>query len=157
VTERDRRRLLEAHTPQRRDVRISHVGHVVRRTEAAEKAYGRHLGLDRAYALDLSEQALLSTMLRVGSHHVELLEPTGDQGPIRKFLQGRGEGLYHVCLATPDVDAEIARLQGRGVRVVDLPPTPTLPARTAWIRIAGASFEVAPEALLSRLEAIGRR
>jgi methylmalonyl-CoA/ethylmalonyl-CoA epimerase len=136
---------------------ISHIGHAVRSTAAAEDAYARVLGVRRRFSLDLAELQVHSTMIALGSHHSELLEPTGDKGPIRKFLQTRGEGLYHVCLAVADSDAEIALLKARGIRVLEIPATRELPGKTAWFRLAGVSFEVAPESLLSHLEATGSR
>jgi methylmalonyl-CoA epimerase len=137
--------------------RISHVGHAVHNTAAAEQAYERALGARRGFSLDLREQALRSTMIAIGTHHSELLEPTGEKGPIRKFLQTRGEGLYHVCLAVADSDAEIAALKARGTKLIEIPPTRELPGRTAWFRLAGVSFEIAPESLLAHLEATGKR
>ncbi len=157
VPERDRRELVTGRRGRAGRARISHVGHAVRSTAAAEAAYERSLGVRRAFSLDLREQELLSTMISIGSHHSELLEPLGEKGPIRKFLQTRGDGLYHVCLAVADVDAEISVLKARGAKIIEIPPTRELPEKTAWFRLAGVSFEVAPEALLSHLARTGRR
>jgi 4-hydroxyphenylpyruvate dioxygenase-like putative hemolysin len=42
---------------------------------------------------------------------VELLEPIGNEGPITKFLEKRGEGIQHVCYEVDDINAEIDLLK----------------------------------------------
>jgi methylmalonyl-CoA/ethylmalonyl-CoA epimerase len=38
---------------------------------------------------------------------------------VARFLESRGEGFHHVCLEVADVDAELARLAGEGVELID--------------------------------------
>jgi len=69
---------------------------------------------------------------RVGKHRIrfvqtggatlELVEPAEDDAPIAKFLATRGPGLHHVCLRVPDIDAALADLKARGIRLVDEVP-----------------------------------
>jgi methylmalonyl-CoA/ethylmalonyl-CoA epimerase len=61
---------------------------------------------------------------QVGESAFELLEPTADTSPIAKFLEKRGEGIHHVCLAVADIDAEVARLRGEGYQFVGDAPRP---------------------------------
>lgn len=53
---------------------------------------------------------------------VELLGATGPGSPIARFLASRGPGLHHVTLEVDDIDAELARLRARGVRLVNETP-----------------------------------
>ena len=50
---------------------------------------------------------------------VELLEPLGEDSPIRRFLRGHDEALHHVAFTVPSVDRALAELVARGERVVD--------------------------------------
>jgi methylmalonyl-CoA/ethylmalonyl-CoA epimerase len=138
-------------------VRISHVGHAIRNTKIAENTYEDVLGLRRSFYLNLKDAGLLSTMIPVGQNFVELLEPTDEKGPIRKFLNNRGEGLYHICLVVKDVDDEISILKSRGVKVIEIPPTEDLPYKTAWFRLNGVSYELLNEVLLSYLQKTGKK
>ncbi len=42
-----------------------------------------------------------------------------DRGAITRFIDARGEGLHHIALKTPDIDAGLARLTAAGRRVID--------------------------------------
>jgi methylmalonyl-CoA/ethylmalonyl-CoA epimerase len=44
------------------------------------------------------------------------MEPTRDDSPIKKFLSSRGEGLHHIALETDNIDGEVTRMKGCGVR-----------------------------------------
>ena len=39
-----------------------------------------------------------------------------------KYLQRRGPGLHHVAYAVADIDAELDRLRGAGLRLIDETP-----------------------------------
>jgi catechol 2,3-dioxygenase-like lactoylglutathione lyase family enzyme len=51
---------------------------------------------------------------------VEFLQPVGPAAPAAKYLQRFGPGLYHLGLATPDLDAALARAQAHGVQVTSV-------------------------------------
>ncbi|MDH3270089.1 MAG: methylmalonyl-CoA epimerase [Gemmatimonadota bacterium] len=56
----------------------------------------------------------------VGS--VELLEPLGSNTTVGRFLQRRGPGLHHIAYRVDDLEAELARLEAEGLRLVDRKP-----------------------------------
>tara|TARA_B100000700_G_scaffold176249_1_gene194685 strand:- start:689 stop:1099 length:411 start_codon:yes stop_codon:yes gene_type:complete len=53
---------------------------------------------------------------------VELLEPTGPDTPIGKFLAKRGAGIQQLCFRVEDLDAMIALLIENGIRMIDQEP-----------------------------------
>ncbi len=66
-------------------------------------------------------EGFVERMLPAGDSYVQLLEATGP-GVVGRFLQSRGPGLHHIGLEVSDVDAAVADLIGRGVRMVDQMP-----------------------------------
>ncbi len=50
---------------------------------------------------------------------IELIAPTAPDSPISRFLDKRGGGIHHVTIAVDDIDAELARLRGDGVRLIN--------------------------------------
>lgn len=62
-------------------------------------------------------------MLPAGEASLQLLEATGP-GAVGRFLSRRGPGLHHVAFAVTDIDAAVADLRGRGIRLVDDTPRP---------------------------------
>ncbi len=53
---------------------------------------------------------------------VELLEPTGPDTTVGRFLERRGSGLHHVAFRVPDLPEALSRLQGQGVELIDREP-----------------------------------
>jgi methylmalonyl-CoA/ethylmalonyl-CoA epimerase len=56
-----------------------------------------------------------------GGGFIELIQPTDATGPVAKGLAARGEGVYLVSLAVEDIDAEVAGMRSRGVRLIGDP------------------------------------
>ena len=48
--------------------------------------------------------------------NIELMEPTNNSSPIKKFLEKRGSGLHHVALETDDIDGTVTRMEGCGIQ-----------------------------------------
>jgi LAO/AO transport system kinase len=47
-----------------------------------------------------------------------LLEPTSEDSVIAKFIAKRGEGLHHISIRVPDLNAAVRKLKQDGVRLV---------------------------------------
>ena len=60
-------------------------------------------------------------MLPLGGSRIELLEPTEADSPVGRFLDKRGEGLHHVALKVPDLNAAVERLRASGARLLNEP------------------------------------
>ncbi len=52
---------------------------------------------------------------------VELVCPTNEDGPVAKHVARTGGGMYLLALRVDDVDATVADLRGRGVRLIGDP------------------------------------
>jgi methylmalonyl-CoA epimerase len=61
------------------------------------------------------------SMVEVGGVLIELLQPTGSEGVMAKFLEKRGEGFHHICYEVDDIKAEIASFKASGVEVLGEP------------------------------------
>jgi len=55
---------------------------------------------------------------------VELLEPRGPDTAVGRFLEKRGPGLHHIAYNVPDIEAELARMDAAGLRLIDHVPRP---------------------------------
>ena len=53
---------------------------------------------------------------------VELLEPTGEDTPIGRFLEKRGPGVQQICFRVGDLEGLIAHLVENGIRMIDHEP-----------------------------------
>lgn len=54
--------------------------------------------------------------------NIEILEATGPDTPIGKFLNKRGPGIQQLCLAVDDLKSMIDHLVSNGIRMIDTEP-----------------------------------
>ena len=101
---------------------IHHVAVAVRSIDEAARFYVEGLGLPVSAPEIVAEQKVRVVFISVGEVRVELLEPTSEDSPIAKALEKRGPGLHHVCYLVDDVEASLAMLKERGVRLIDQTP-----------------------------------
>lgn len=103
-------------------LKVDHIGVAVRSLEEAIRVYSEGLGMSVTAVGDVPEQKTRVALIPVGESRIELLEATGDDSPVARFIARRGEGIHHVCLEVDDLAATIARLKSAGIRMVDPEP-----------------------------------
>jgi methylmalonyl-CoA/ethylmalonyl-CoA epimerase len=107
--------------------RIDHVGIACRNLDAKIAFYESVFGLTVASTEVNESQGVREAMLHVsdgpmGASWIQLLEPTGPDTPVGKFLERRGEGLHHVGYGVANITAALAAIGAAGVRLVDERP-----------------------------------
>jgi methylmalonyl-CoA epimerase len=96
---------------------IDHIGIAVKSLAAAKSIYEK-LGLKLAPEETVESEQVRVVMVPLGKSRIELLEPTSPDSVIAKFIAKRGEGLHHVSLRVPNLEAAVERLKKDGVRLV---------------------------------------
>jgi methylmalonyl-CoA epimerase len=107
------------HLPISRPRRVHHVAVVVRDLDAALGFYRDGLGLPVELVLPIESDGVTIAFLPIGESKIELVMPTDPSTGVARFLESRGEGFHHVCLEVADVDAELRRLAGQGIELID--------------------------------------
>jgi len=110
--------------------KLDHVGIAVRNLEDAVRCYGR-FGLRPSR--DVSVEGLRIAFLPAGESQLELLEPTGPDTVVGKFIERRGEGLHHLCFEVSDLAAALAELSRQGVELVDRSPRAGVDGKVTFI------------------------
>src|SRR5688500_19228183 len=101
---------------------LGHLGIAVRSIEAA-KIY-EAVGLTIDHVETVESQGVKTAFLSAGDSNLELLEPTGPDSTIAKFIEKRGEGIHHICLRVDDIEAQLERLKSQGFRLINEHPVP---------------------------------
>jgi methylmalonyl-CoA epimerase len=120
--------------------RIDHVALVVRNIDEALGFYRDVLGMQPSGIKTLPAEGVRIAFLPSGGpggSEIELVEPLDPTTGVAQFLEKRGEGLHHICLETPDIDAALAYLQGRGARVIDTTPRQAAEGRAIFLHPKG--------------------
>jgi len=101
--------------------RINHLGIAVRSIDEALAFYRDQLGLSVSFRETVAVEKVHAAMLPVGESRIELLEASQPDSVIAKFIDKRGEGLHHVALTVPDLNAAVERLKAAGARLLNEP------------------------------------
>lgn len=98
--------------------KVHHIGIAVNdlRESAAlfEKLLGVKAQLNAAPCQKVSEARFV-----MGGVEINLIEPTGPDSTVAKFLEKRGAGLHHVALEVDDIDRELKTMAGKGFQLID--------------------------------------
>jgi methylmalonyl-CoA/ethylmalonyl-CoA epimerase len=103
---------------------IDHVAIAVRDLDAAVAHYRRWFGAEVSHREVVASDGVEEALLTVGVSYVQLVSPTGDDSPVAKFLEKRGEGLHHVGYRVADCAAALQRVKDNGGRAIDQAPRP---------------------------------
>ena len=112
---------------------VHHIGVVVRSMDEALAFFRDALGLPLLAEEVVQDQGVRAALLDLGNGFLELLEPTVPDTGIARYLDRRGEGLHHVCLEVPDIDAALAGLKQDNVALVDETPRRGLTGTIAFL------------------------
>ena len=113
--------------------RVHHVAVVVRDMEQALGFYRDRLNLPVELVLPIESDGVTIAFLPVGESKIELVQPTDQSTGVARFLESRGEGFHHVCLEVADINAELNRLAGEGVELIDTVARPGAEGPVAFI------------------------
>ena len=101
--------------------RIDHVVVAVKDCKAAGERYAQLLGKPASAVKDLPALGIKNVVLNLGDAFLELAEPLSNQGPVAKFLDTKGEGLYLLSIEVDNMDATIKDLTAKGVQMAGQP------------------------------------
>jgi methylmalonyl-CoA epimerase len=96
---------------------LDHLGIAVRSLVDAKAIYEK-LGLVLSPEEVVAGENVRVVMVPVGETRLELLEPTSEDSVIARFIAKRGEGLHHISIRVPDLEAAVQKLKSGGARLV---------------------------------------
>jgi methylmalonyl-CoA/ethylmalonyl-CoA epimerase len=109
-------------------IKINHVAIVVQDIDAALNFWEQTFGLELDHVEDVPSQKSKVAFLPLGESEIELVQPTTSDSGLANFLEKRGEGMHHICIEVEDIDATLAELKSKGVRLINEVPE-ELPGR----------------------------
>ncbi len=97
-------------------MKIDHIAIAVNDVEISEKEYQQALGISDIEFETIDTEGVKVAILHLENGRIELMQPTNDSSPIKKFLEKKGEGLHHLALETNDIETEVTRMEGCGIQ-----------------------------------------
>ena len=101
---------------------IDHVAIVVKDLEATVRLYTGTLGFREVYREVIFDQGVEAVGLAAGDSFVELLLPLDEGSPIARYRGDAETKLHHTAYRVADIEAKLAELKDRGVRLIDERP-----------------------------------
>lgn len=99
-------------------MRVDHVAIAVNSVSEALKNYEKILKIDKIDIEEVPTEKVKVAILRLGDTRIELMEPTADDSPIKKFLTERGEGIHHIAITADDIERDVERAITSGTRMI---------------------------------------
>jgi methylmalonyl-CoA epimerase len=121
----------------RKNIRIDHIGIVVRDLQEALEAYQSALGLPLKEIAEVPDQKVQVAFLPAGESNLELVQPLSEDTGIARYLEKRGEGIHHICVEVDDIEATLTRLRDHGVSLIDETPRQGVHGRVAFVHPKG--------------------
>ena len=122
--------------------RIDHVAIIVRDLDQALLFYRDTLGIFPSALKEVPSEQVRIAFLPMGGpegSEIELIQPTTPDSSLARFLEKRGEGLHHICLEVPDIDAALQEMRGKGAAVLDQQPRIAAEGRAIFLHPRGTN------------------
>lgn len=141
--------------------RIHHLTIAVRDVDRAAATFEALFGAGADAVQAVRAFSVRTRDVSVGDNTLQLASPLAPDSPVMRFIERKGEGFYNLALEVDDLDAALAELAERGIKVSE-PIEATPGVRSSFITMgathglsiqlvelteADASTTVAPEPL----------
>ena len=102
--------------------RVEHIAIAVQSLPQSIALMRDTFGIPLEYEEQIGQTRL--AMLPVGQTYIELLEGQGPDSGVTNWITDNGPGLFHICFEVDDIDAALAELKAKGVKLRDETPRP---------------------------------
>jgi methylmalonyl-CoA epimerase len=103
-------------------MKIDHIAIVVKDLDATIDLYTETLGFHPVYREIIEDQGVEAVGLQAGDSIIELLRPLNEESPIAKYRGDADTRLHHTAYRVDDIEAKLADLKAKGVRLIDEHP-----------------------------------
>jgi methylmalonyl-CoA/ethylmalonyl-CoA epimerase len=103
-------------------LKIDHLGIAVNSIDEGKAFWTDVLGLSFEGSETVEAQKVTTAFFPVGESEVELLQSTSPDGPVAKYIEKRGQGIQHIAFRVGNLEAALAELKQKGVRLIDEKP-----------------------------------
>ena len=99
--------------------KVHHIGIAVKDLKESAALFESLLGV-KPHLEEAPCQKVSEAVFTIGEGmEIDLMEPTGPDSTVAKFLESRGEGLHHIALEVDDVNVELKSMEKKGFRLID--------------------------------------
>ncbi len=98
---------------------IDHIGIAVKSIDKMVSFLQKTFDAKEVSRTDYANLQQISAKVNLnGDTELELMEPTGPDGAIGKFMEKSGAGIHHISIRCDDIEAYSDELEKKGIKVV---------------------------------------
>ncbi|MBO9616649.1 MAG: methylmalonyl-CoA epimerase [Dyadobacter sp.] len=101
---------------------VEHIGIAVRDLSAAETLYSALLNTVPYKREGVESEQVITSFFKINQTKIELLEATGPESAIARFIEKKGEGIHHIAFEVENIVAEMERLRNAGFTLLNDTP-----------------------------------
>ena len=102
--------------------KIEHIGIAVSDIDASNKLFKKIFGKENYKSEIIESEGVTTSFFQIGESKFELVSATNTKSPISKYLEKNKEGMHHISFDVEDIEKEMARLKGEGIRLLNDTP-----------------------------------
>lgn len=101
---------------------VEHIGIAVSDLAVAEALYSALLNTQPYKRESVESEQVTTSFFKINQTKIELLEATGPDSAIARFIEKKGEGMHHIAFEVQDIFAEMERLREAGFTLLNEVP-----------------------------------
>jgi len=102
--------------------KIEHIGIAVRDTATSVALFSSLFNQSPYKSEEVESEGVKTTFFKLGESKIELLEASGEDSAIARFIEKKGEGIHHIAFDVDDIYAEMERLKKEGFQLLQEHP-----------------------------------
>ncbi len=102
--------------------KVEHIGIAVKDLAISIPLFEKLLNTNCYKTEEVEFDRVKTAFFQTGDTKIELVASTADTGPIKKFIDQKGEGVHHIAFAVADIEGEMKRLREAGFVLLDEKP-----------------------------------
>lgn len=103
--------------------KVDHIGIAVRDLEKSIALWAGVFNLKEPEIEEIIERKVrIAEFPLKGGSSLELISPLGEDSPVAKFLDSKGEGIHHFCFEVEDIEKDVENLMNKGIEFVQNRP-----------------------------------
>ncbi len=102
--------------------KLEHIGIAVKNIDQSNKVFARLLGSEHYKIEEVISEGVKTSFFKIGGVKIELLEATGPDSPIAKFIEKRGEGIHHLAFEVTDINKSLQKYASEGFELINQEP-----------------------------------
>jgi len=103
-------------------LKMEHLGIAVKDLASSVSLFEQLLNTPCYKTEEVASEGVKTAFFLTGDAKIELLEASGEQSPISKFIAKKGEGIHHIAFEVENIHAEMKRLAALGFELLNEVP-----------------------------------